>query len=130
MELTDDQVLVCRSNISQWGRTLRKRFGLGSAVVGVALLAVLIAFDAPWWARLSTFLPAAGASVAWLQLHRNTCVALARTGMQEGATAGSYQQASEADVAASRKVAATIYRDMTIFASLVAAASAATALVR
>lgn len=127
MELSDNEVLVCRSNITPWGRKLRKRFGVGSVVAGVVLLVVLVALGAPWWARLSLFLPAASAAAAWLQLTRNTCVALARSGMQEGETAGSYSRASEADAAASRKVAATIQRDAVLVGLAGALAGAASA---
>lgn len=121
--------MVCKTNISPWGRRMRRNAATGTAVVGVAMLVALIALDAPWWARLVMFLPAASFFVTVLQLTRNTCVMHAAKGVEETDESGVVRRAAEDDVAASRRVAKTIYRDGVLGGVVVAALSAATALV-
>lgn len=129
MENSIPEGTVCRSNITAWGRQRRRRVVIGGSVFGLALLAVLLATGAPWWARLAMFLPAALVAVSQLQLTRNTCVALAARGVEEGETLDTYHRVSDEDAAASRRVATTIYRDGVLAGVAVALLSAATALV-
>lgn len=129
MESEVTEGVVCRSNITGWGRRRRRRVVIGGSVFGLALLATLLVTGAPWWARLAMFLPAATVAVTQLQLTRNTCIALAARGVEEGETQDTYKRVSDEEAAASRRVATTIYRDGVLAGVAVALLSAATALV-
>lgn len=99
-----------------------------SAVIAVALLAVMIGLDVAWPLRLLVGLPAGGAFISGLQVTRNTCVAHAATGSFEGED----MKLTKVDAVfaeASRKVARTIWRDGALGALAVALFAAATAFV-
>jgi len=70
--------VVC-PNISPAERRKRLRFGLISFVIGIAILAVLIAIGANVLWRLPLILFFWGGAVGYFQWHDKTCVALART---------------------------------------------------
>ncbi len=116
---------VCKPNIAAGGRRMRRRFGYLAVVLLVAQLGLAIALHLPWFARLSVFPLATGAGFCFLQVSRNTCVARAREGTFEHDDL-TKTAAPPDEVAASRRVAATIRRDavlMGLGAALVAAAT-------
>jgi hypothetical protein len=119
---------TCRPNFSAAGRRRRKRAAQIAGLIALIALGALIYFDAPWPWRLLVGLPAAGCFVSGLQVTRNTCVAHAATGSFENEDL-SLTKADEEFAAASRRVAATIWRDALLGGVLVAALSAATAFV-
>lgn len=67
---------VCIANISPAQRLLRLRFAVILAVVGLAVLAVMIAAGAGRWWRLAMFPLLGGAAVCYFEWHDKTCVAL------------------------------------------------------
>lgn len=119
---------VCKPNISKAGRVRRTRVGIGAIVFAVGLAVALAVLHTGWYLRALVFLPAAMAAVSLLQVSRNTCVAHAATGMFEHDDFTTTKQ-DEADAAASKKVAATIYRDAVLIGALAAGLAAATAFV-
>jgi hypothetical protein len=118
----------CRPNFSAAGRRRRTRVAQVGAVLAVVLFVGLVATDAAWVWRLLVALPAGAAFVSGLQVRRNTCVAHARTGSFENEDM-SITKVDEVFAAASRKVAAGIWRDSLLGMALVALLSAATAFV-
>ncbi len=124
----DGQVQVCRPNISARGRRVRLRFGYVCAAIAVGLMGLALVGHWPWYFRAVVFFPAAGAGFGFFQAIRNTCVARAREGNFEHDDL-SKTPAPEAEVAASRKVAATINRDAVLLGVAVALASMATTLI-
>ena len=118
----------CRPNFSAAGRRRRTRVAQVGAVLTIAGLAAVIALDAAWPWRLLVALPAGMALVSGLQVRRNTCVAHAATGVFENEDMTT-TKVEEEFAAASRRVAATIWRDSVIGMALVAALSVATAFV-
>ena len=68
---------VCIANISPSQRMRRLRFGIISLVIGLAVLAALMAFDVSRWWRLALFPVMVGAATGYFQWHDKTCVALA-----------------------------------------------------
>jgi hypothetical protein len=116
---------ACRPNFSAAGRRRRTRIAWILAAVTVALWAGLWVTGASWPLRLVVGLPAALCAVCGLQVVRNTCVAHAQTGRFENEDFST--TAVDAPFAeASRRVAATIYRDgavVGLFTALVASAS-------
>jgi hypothetical protein len=119
---------TCRPNFSAAGRRRRKTAAQVAGVIAVIALVALVYFDASWLWRLLVGLPAAGALVSGLQVTRNTCVAHAATGSFENEDL-SLTKVDEEFAAASRRVAKTIWRDALLGGVLVAALSAATALI-
>ena len=117
---------MCRPNFSAAGRRRRTRVAQAAAAVAVGLLAVLVGMDASWPWRLLVAIPAGAALVSGLQVTRNTCVAHAATGSFENEDL-SLTKADEEFAAASRKVAATIWRDAVIGMVVIGALAAATA---
>lgn len=116
---------VCQPNFSAAGRRRRTQFAWIGAISAVVLLAVLLWIDAPWPLRLLVGLPAAVGITSGLEVRRNTCVLHAAAGTFEGDDFR--RKRVEAEIAAaSRRVAAGIWRDGAIGAALVALASAAT----
>jgi MFS family permease len=126
---TQDAAFVCRANINKTGR--RRRTIIGIVLVGVAviLLAGLIGAHTPWFARLAVFLPVMGASLSLLQVRRNTCVALASRGLRETDDDRLERETDAAFVAASKRVAATIYRDSALIGLAGAALGAASTVI-
>ncbi len=120
---------ACRPNFSAAGRRRRKQVALGAAVIAGALLGVLSAVGAGWPVRLVVALPAMVAAVSGLQVSRNTCVAHAATGSFENEDF-SLTKVDESFAAASRRVAATIYRDGVLTGLIAGALAAATSFVR
>jgi hypothetical protein len=117
---------VCRPNISRAGRIRRTRIGYGMVGFGLVLFAVTLGLHAAWWARALVFLPAMMAAITLLQVSRNTCVAHAAKGTFEHDDFSTTPQSDE-DAAASKRVAATIYRDafgIGLVSAFVAAATA------
>jgi len=106
-----DAAPACQPNISPMGRRKRTRFGNQWLVVSVALLVVLVVMRIPWYGGLALFIPVALSAVGFLQARRNTCVMRAREGTFEHDDF-STTKASDAEVAASRGVAAKINRDV------------------
>jgi hypothetical protein len=60
------------ANIGEAGRRRRRMIGLAAALMGVALLAVLVASGATRWWRLTTFVPYWAGSLGWLQAREKT----------------------------------------------------------
>ena len=106
-----DLAPACKANISPSGRRRRMRFGNQWLVVSVALLVVLVVMRVPWYGGLALFVPAALSAVGFLQARRNTCVMRAKEGTFEHDDF-SATKAPDAEVAASRAVAAKINRDV------------------
>ncbi|PZR09138.1 MAG: hypothetical protein DI536_23180 [Archangium gephyra] len=97
--------------------------GAGITVVGFAAAMVL---QVPALTRMLVALPAFVTVICGLQVTRNTCVAHAATGSIEGEDF-SLTKADAEFAAASKKVAATIYRDAGLGAAVVAALAYASA---
>lgn len=116
---------VCKPNISARGRRLRRRIGYVAIGLALGVAALTIGLHAPWFLRALVFIPAAGAAVTLLQVRRNTCVARAKEGTFEHDDM-SKTAAAEDEVAASRRVAATIQRDGLLIGAASAAVAAAT----
>ena len=116
---------TCKPNISGAGRRRRQRVGVIFVIVSLVLAAVLVALHVAWYIRLSLFFPVAAATVSLLQVRRNTCVAHAAKGTFEREDFSTTKQ-SEGDATASRRVAATIYRDAVLLGVAGAALAAAT----
>jgi len=110
---------ICQPNYSAAGRTRRKL--VAALGVGTTLLAVVVLYvvDAAWPMRLIAGIPAAGSMLSMLQVRRNTCILHAGKGTFEHDDF-STTRASEAAAIASRKVAATIWRDALAFGAAVA----------
>jgi hypothetical protein len=102
---------ACKANISPSGRRRRLRFGNQWLIVSVALLVVLVVMRVPWYGGLALFIPAALSAVGFLQARRDTCVMRAKEGTFEHDDF-STTKAPDAEVAASRQVAAKINRDV------------------
>lgn len=68
-------------NIGPAERRMRRRMGIASAVVAVALFAVLVAADAPTIWRLLIFIPATGAAAGLLQDAFRFCAAFGLKGI-------------------------------------------------
>jgi hypothetical protein len=131
MSTTDMSTVApaCKANISLAGRQIRIRFGrLWLAISGV-LLAALILFKAPWYCRLLLFVPTTLSAVGFLQAARNTCIRRAAEGTFEHEDL-SMTKAPDDEVAASRKVAGGIRRDMILIGLAGAAIGVATAAIR
>lgn len=106
-----DAAPACKANISPSGRRRRLRFGNQWLVVSVALLVVLVVLRVPWYGGLALFIPAALSAIGFLQARRHTCVMRAKEGTFEHDDF-STTKAPDAEVAASRTVAAKINRDV------------------
>jgi hypothetical protein len=117
---------ACTPNISEPGKKRRIRGAWMMGSVAVGLLLAMIAAGTPWFYRLLVMLPTAGALVSWLQVRRNTCVMHAALGQFEHDDF-TVSKRSDPEAAASRKVAATIYRDAALITLLVGVLIAATA---
>lgn len=101
---------ACRPNFSGPGRRRRRNVAIGSAVLGLVVLGVMMAFHVSAWVRLLVALPFMTAAITGLQVTRNTCIAHARTGMFENDDFTT-TKVDEAFAEASRRVARTIFRD-------------------
>lgn len=119
----------CKANISSAGRQLRIRFGMLWLVISGVLLAALILLKAPWYCRLLLFVPTTLSAVGFLQAGRNTCIRRAAEGTFEHEDL-SMTKAPDDEVAASRKVAAGIRRDMILVGLASAAIGVASVAIR
>jgi hypothetical protein len=128
--MSEDLVMgaSCRPNFSGAGRRRRRNAAIAMSVVAVLMLVAFVALDVSWPVRLLLGVPVGGALISELQVRRNTCVAHAATGVIENEDF-STTKVEEEFAAASRKVAATIWRDGVIGAVAAAILSAATAFV-
>lgn len=111
--------MVCKPNINARGRRQRRVVGTISAILCGLLWLSFVRSGAPAMLRLSLFFPAAMTAVTLLQVRRNTCVAHAASGRREGDRG--LEEAPPDEVAASRRVARTIYRDGALIGVVVAA---------
>lgn len=117
---------TCRPNFGAAGRKRRRMVAIVGAVTAVALLGAMVALELGWAWRLLVGVPAGMALISGLQVTRNTCVKHAMSGEIEDEEL----RTTKADAAlaeASRKVAATIWRDGllgTVASALLAAATA------
>ena len=68
-------------NIGPRERRKRRLLGIVSLTVAVGVAFVLVAFDAPRWARLVVFFPLWMAGLGLLQAREKTCIALAARGV-------------------------------------------------
>ena len=104
------ETLVCKTNISAAGRRRRRVVGYVSmALCGVLLLSFMTS-GTPALLRLSLFFPGLMSAIGLLQVRRGTCVALVAAGKKESEQGGLVAAPAD-EVAASRRVANTIYRD-------------------
>lgn len=128
--MSEDVILgaSCRPNFSGAGRRRRRNVAIVMAIVAVVMLGAFVALDVAWPIRLLLGVPVGGAVISELQVRRNTCIAHAATGVFENEDM-STTKVDEEFAAASRKVAATIWRDGVIAAIGAAALSAAIAFV-
>ena len=131
MSTTDMSTVApaCKANISSAGRRFRMRFGALWLGISAVLLLVLVALKAPWYCRLLLFVPTTLSAVGFLQAARNTCIRRAAEGTFEHEDL-SMTKAPDDDVAASRKVAGGIRRDMILVGLAGAAIGVATAAIR
>lgn len=89
----------------------RRAFGIAGLVAATALLALLVAIDAPSWARLLVLLPLTGGIFSWLQARRRFCAGYAVAGVANFGDAADLQRgvqdeaARKADLAAVRRMA-------------------------
>ncbi len=125
----EESYAACKPNISGAGRRRRRQIGIALAVGAGALTAAFVVLRVAWYTRLFLFLPVAGAAISLLQVSRNTCVAHAAAGTFEHEDFSTTKQSAD-DAAASRRVAATIYRDALLLGAGAAVLAAATALLR
>jgi hypothetical protein len=116
-------------NISDTGADRRRRAGNVFAGVWGAGVVASIALSLPSWARATLVVPAGLAALYLIQARRMTCVLRAGEGTFEGDDMSTTPAVPEA-AAASRRVAAGIWRDTLLFATLGGAAAVATKLVR
>jgi len=119
---------VCKANIGKAGKRRRMQVGWVAAISSVALVAAFAVFHVPWQWRTLVFLPAAMAAVGFLQATRNTCIAHASRGTIEHEDF-STSPAPPDELAASRRVAASIRRDAILIGFAAAAISVALAFV-
>jgi hypothetical protein len=119
----------CPPNISPAGRSRRRRLGYQWAGISVAALGAGLALRAPWPVRALVLIPAMVSAIGFLQARRSSCILRAREGTLEHDDF-STERAPEAEVAASRKVAAGINRDAILIGVGAGAIAAASALVR
>lgn len=117
---------ACRPNIGAAGRRKRRRVAIIAAVVTVIGFVMAMLLHMPALLRMLVELPAFMAVLCALQVTRNTCVAHAATSSIEGEDF-SLTKADAEFAAASKKVAATIYRDAGLAAAVVAALAYASA---
>lgn len=115
---------VCQPNFSAAGRKRRRRVSLVAGVVAVVGLLAALWLHVPAGLRALVALPAAVSVLSGLQVRRNTCVAHAATGTFEHEDFTT-SKVDAALAAASKRVAATIYRDALIVGALVALISVA-----
>ena len=81
----------------------RRRSGHVGLITTVALLGILLAFDAPTWMRLIVFLPAAVGAAGYLQAHFRFCANYGWRGVfNVGERAGHDRTTDVADAAARR----------------------------
>lgn len=126
---TEGSYAACKPNFSGAGRRRRRQIGIVLAVGAVTLAVAFAVLRVAWYTRLLLFLPVVGAAISLLQVSRNTCVAHAAAGTFEHEDFSTTKQ-SDQDAAASRRVAATIYRDAVLLGAMAAALAAATAVLR
>jgi hypothetical protein len=119
---------ACKANIGAAGKKRRMQFGWVAAGFSVALVVAFAVFHVPWQWRSVVFLPSAMAATGFLQVMRNTCVAHAARGTIEHEDF-STTPAPPDELAASRRVAATIRRDAVLIGFAAAAVSVALAFV-
>jgi hypothetical protein len=119
---------VCKPNISASGRRRRRLVGYVASAIGLLLFAGLALTHTAWWWRTVVFLPTSMAAVGFLQASRGTCVAHAAKGTFEHEDF-STTKAPDDEVAASRKVAASIRRDAVLVGLGCAAVAVAMAFV-
>ncbi len=119
---------VCKPNISAAGRRRRRLVGYVGTMVGVGLFAASVAWKWPFYWRATVFIPAVLAASGFLQARRNTCVARAAEGTFENDDFSTVK-APDDEVAASRRVASGIKRDILLIGLACAAFAAASALV-
>jgi hypothetical protein len=121
-----DTAITCKANINAKGRRQRTRMGWATGAFSVALLGYFMARHSPMGARALVGLPAMMSAAGFLQVRRNTCVALAATGQREG-DAG-LETAPADEVAASRAMSRGIYRDILLTGLAAALVGVATVL--
>ena len=103
-------ITMCVANIGKAGRVRRSRVGSVLVLLALGIAGWFIATHAPWFVRLSVFLPATAAAISLLQVSRNTCVAMAAKSVRENEDF-TYTPVEKVLADASRKVASSIYRD-------------------
>lgn len=123
MSETFPEGATCRPNFSAAGRKRRRNVAIVGAVLAVGMMGAFVGFHVWWPLRLLVVLPAGAAFVSGLQVTRNTCVAHAATGMFEGEDMR-LSKVDEVFAEASRKVAATIWRDSALGMAAVALVAA------
>ncbi len=96
IQMTPDGYRPGACNIGPAEIRRRRDAGIGGAVATVVLAAVLLAIDAPAWARLLVFLPAAGAAVGFLQMRSRFCVAYALQGVRNFGPLGDAEKVADA----------------------------------
>jgi hypothetical protein len=74
----------------------RRRTGIAAAIATVVIAVILVAINAPAWARLLIFFPAAGAAVGLLQARFRFCVAFAMQGIRNFGPVGGVDKVADA----------------------------------
>lgn len=107
---------VCNIGPAEIAR--RRRSALVNLAVAVGLAVLLVAVDAPTWARIAVFLPLAGAIVSLEQARRRFCAGFGLAGIRNLGPLGNPERVTEdADRAADRHSAVV----MVAYASAIAA---------
>jgi hypothetical protein len=130
--MSDQDVVMgasCRPNFSGAGRRRRRNVAIAAGVTSVGMFGAFVALGVPWPVRLLLAVPVGAAVVSELQVRRNTCVAHAAAGTFEHDDLSTEKVDAEF-AAASRKVAATIWRDGITAAVAAGVLAAATAFIR
>lgn len=107
---TTPEYASCRPNISPGAMKRRRIASLVMGLVSVGLLVASVAFHWPWYGRVWVGLAVGVTVMTYLQVVRHTCIARAADGTFENDD-GSRTPMVDAEVAASRRVAASIRRD-------------------
>ena len=91
-----------RCNIGPAEVARRRRFGHAGTLVALAGLLAAVAINAPAWARLLLFLPAAGAAAGYLQAALRFCADYGWRGVFNFGSARHHRTTTVADAAARR----------------------------
>jgi hypothetical protein len=97
----------------------RRRGGLLGITIALVLAVLIVAVEAPSWARLMVFFPLAGGLVSLEQARRHFCVGFALAGLRNFGPLGQEEHVTDDAARAADRRSALV---MTAYCSLIAAA--------